>query len=396
MKWLVLIPLFITVFETNVVLSAEPTFHTAPIFPAQGKHTHGSSLVECPNGDLLACWYHGSGERNANDVVIQGARLKRDTRAWSEPFLMADTPNLPDCNPVLFVDRQKRLWLFWVVVRANRWERSILKYRVAHDYAGNGAPNWSWQDIIILKPGKNFAENLRKGFRELQVDDGVWGEYALPFQKLIVAAAEDPVKRQVGWMTRIHPVQLPSGRILVPLYSDGFVQCLMAVSDDDGKTWNASRPIVGLGASQPTIVQLKSGQLKTFHRDDGALPKRAQSSTSDDGGLTWSVARDTDIPNPGSSLEVIVLTDGRWAMAFNDTERGRHRFAVAVSDDEGQTWKWKRHIERARRGEGGFSYPSLIQASDGHLHVTYSHKRTGEGATIQHAAFNVEWVTKAK
>ena len=170
----------------------------------------------------------------------------------------------------------------------------------------------------------------------------------------------------------------------------------MAISDDDGKTWYASRPIVGLGASQPTIVRLKSGQLKTFHRDDGALPKRAQSSISDDDGLTWSVARDTDIPNPGSSLEVIALADGRWAMAFNDTERGRHSFAIALSDDEGLTWKWKRRIEHEGPGEGGFSYPSLIQTSDGRLHVTYSYKRSGEGATIKHAAFDGNWITQAE
>lgn len=48
-----------------------------PIFPLQEKHVHSSSIVECPNGDLLACWFHGSGERTADDVVIRGARLKK-------------------------------------------------------------------------------------------------------------------------------------------------------------------------------------------------------------------------------------------------------------------------------------------------------------------------------
>jgi len=96
------------------------------IFPLQGRHVHSSSIVECPNGDLLACWFHGSGERTADDVVIQGARLEKGSNKWSQVFSMADTPDFPDCNPVLFVDQRERLWLFWIVVRANAWEQSIL------------------------------------------------------------------------------------------------------------------------------------------------------------------------------------------------------------------------------------------------------------------------------
>ena len=353
-------------------------------------------MVQCPNGDLLACWYHGSGERRANDVLVQGARWSRSSGTWSEPFLMADTPGLPDCNPVMFIDRQRRLWLFWVVVRANRWENSLLKYRVASDYQRDGPPDWTWQDAIILKPGSEFTERLEEGFAELKARSGLWAEYAPPFTRLILEAAADPMKRQTGWMPRIHPLQLPSGRILLPLYSDGFVQCLMAISDDDGDSWRASRPIVGLGASQPSVVRKQSGRLVAFHRDDGARPKRVLISHSDDDGESWSVARDSQIPNPGSSLEVIALDDGTWALVGNDTEQGRHRLIVMLSDDEGDSWNWKRSLEEAPAGEGGFSYPSLIQAIDKSLHVTYSASRRASGETIRHARFNVEWVKQAR
>jgi predicted neuraminidase len=63
--------------------------------------------------------------------------------------------------------------------------------------------------------------------------------------------------------------------------------------------------------------------------------------------------------------------------------------AVSISDDDGATWKWTRHLER--REEGSFHYPSLIQAKDGSLHASYSYF-TKEGRSIKHAAFNVEWV----
>ena len=87
---------------------AGPELESELIFPLQGKHVHSSCTVECPNGDLLACWFHGSGERSANDVKVQGARLKKGSKEWGPVFLMADTPDLPDCNPVLFIDSKER------------------------------------------------------------------------------------------------------------------------------------------------------------------------------------------------------------------------------------------------------------------------------------------------
>ncbi len=363
------------------------------IFPLQGKHVHSSSIVECPNGDLLACWFHGSGERTADDVVVQGARWSRASKTWGEVSPMADTPGFPDCNPVLFVDAQERLWLFWIVVRGHGWQHSILKYRVSTDYQRGEPPKWGWQDIILLKPGEVFAETIEAAFKELIPAEGMWAEYAPLYSTMILEAASDMAKRQTGWMTRTHPTILPSGRILLPLYSDGYNVCLIAISDDNGKHWRASKPIVGLGPIQPSIVRQRSGTLVAYMRDSGDAPYRVLISTSTDDGESWSPAVDTDIPNPGSSLEAIALRDGRWVMAFNDTEDGRHSLAVALSDDEGRTWKWKRHVGRAEARDKSFGYPSLIQAKDGVLHLTYSY-REKRGATIRHCTFDADWIKR--
>ena len=53
------------------------------------RHNHGSCIIESPRGDLLACWFHGSGERQADDVRIEGARLRRGHTQWSPRFTMA-------------------------------------------------------------------------------------------------------------------------------------------------------------------------------------------------------------------------------------------------------------------------------------------------------------------
>ena len=112
--------------------------------------------------------------------------------------------------------------------------------------------------------------------------------------------------------------------------------------------------------------------------------------------MTWTRGEDSDVPNPGSSLEVIALRDGTWLMVNNDTESGRARLSAWLSTDEGRTWPHRRAIEDAPGGS--YSYPSVLQASDGRVHVTYSFVEppAAEGASrreaIRHASFDPAWV----
>jgi predicted neuraminidase len=376
------------IFLSALSGQSEPFHHSQNIFPLQEKHVHGSSLVQIPNGDLLCAWFHGSGERTADDVVINGARLKNGQEQCSEIFLMADTPNLPDCNPTLFLDAREKLWLFWIAVRANRWEHSLLRYKTSTEYDTDGAPRWNWQDVILLKPGEEFAKALQEDFKKLNFRQDMWSEYARPYAELILVAAEEKAKRQEGWMTRNHPLQLQNGRILLPLYSDGFNLSLVAISEDDGATWRPSRPIVGLAGIQPSLVQKDDGTIVAFFRDAGGAPKRVLKSISKDQGETWSVMKDTDIPNPGSSLQVRELQNGMWAMIYNDTEEERDSLAFSLSDDEGETWKWTRHIGQGER----YAYPSMIQDKEGLIHISYTYQNKEGKKTIRHDVFNVEWV----
>ncbi len=375
--------------------TTEPFFQQELLFPLQKKHVHSSTIVECPNGDMLCGWFHGSGERTSPDVVIRGARLKSGTSAWSEHWLMADTPGFPDCNPVLFVDARQELWLFWIAVPAERWEDSLLRYRKAKDYQGDGAPSWRWQDDILLKPGEEFVRALEKGYEKLRdILPGLhadFGGYTITPVEQLLAAARDKSKTQRGWMTRTHVLTLPSGRILLPLYSDGFEVGLMAISDDQGESWRPSAPIAGALLNQPTVVRKRNGDLAAYMREEGDLKKHVLRSISTDDGETWSVAEYTDIPNPNSSLEVIALADGRWVMIYNDSEYERDTLALALSDDEGETWKWSRHLER--KPKCSYHYPSIIQSRDGRIHATYTYG-VEEGKSIKHVALDAEWIVR--
>lgn len=364
------------------------------IFPAQSKHVHSSSLIELPNGDLLACWFKGSGERWANDVLIEGARLTKGEAKWSQPFIMADTPDQPDCNPVLFLNKNGKLFLVWIVVQANQWENSILKVKTSVHYEKNGPPEWDWQDVILLKPGDEFAQRVEEQFKKNRRDDLTYSGYAPPYEELLTIAAKDIRKRETGWMTRTHPTFLEKGKILLPLYSDGFNFGLVAISMDQGETWKCSLPIVGRGLNQPSLIVKNDGMIDAYMRQDGDEPSSVMISHSADEGYSWTYAERTSLPNPGASIEILRLKSGKWLLAYNDMADGRYSLAVALSDDEGTSWKWKRNVEFERGSS--FSYPSVIQSKDGKIHLTYSCQMAKDQETIKYLVFDEQWIQLTK
>jgi predicted neuraminidase len=410
------------------------------IFPMVQEHVHGSTIVELPNGDLLAAWFQGSGERWADDVAIRGARRKAGAAAWSRPFVMADVPGFPDINPILFLDSQNRLWLMWYTVIANQWETSLLEYRLSEDYADQaGAPRWTWQDVLHVKPGDSAERGIQPDDRfvrsiERQVEEyakyiqethasqplqaaatvGLWRVYSAHL--LSKARGQDMVRKgtlrtpsgdsspadlgypyfsRMGWQTKNKAILVDGSRLIVPLYSDGFSFSLMAITDDGGQTWQFSEPLVAPGNIQPSIAKKTDGTLVAYMRDNGPPPQRLHVSTSTDKGMTWSTVKDSELPNPGSGADIVTLRNGHWVLAYNDTEKGRHSLAVSLSTDEGKTWSHTRHLEHSDSEEGAptGAYPSIIQAADGSLHVVYSY-HSRDGKTIKHVRFTEAWLAE--
>ncbi|RIW13200.1 exo-alpha-sialidase [Algoriphagus lacus] len=374
---------------TNPAFAQSPTLVTESsleIFAPQDEHVHGSSLVALPNGDLLAVWFQGSGERTADDVRLMGSRKAKTSSTWSAPFLMADTPGIPDCNPVIFLNSKQELTLVWIAVLGNRWENSILRTRKSKNYLQTGAPIWNWQDNILLQPGEEFVKEVQNRFNELPESNLGWSQYAPSYEKLILEAVEDSKKRSIGWMTRIKPLVI-GDKIILPLYSDGFNFSMMAISDDSGETWKPSLPLVGKGPIQPALALRNNGELVAMLRDSGDGPTFIQQSISKDQGKTWTAAIKTSIPNT-ASVELLRLADGRWLMIGNDLHDGRYRLALWTSLDEGLTWSTNPYyLENDKDKKGSFSYPSLIQDSNGTVHISYS-KHFPTGKTIQYKSIN--------
>src|SRR5205823_13495597 len=79
----------------------------------------------------------------------------------------------------------------------------------------------------------------------------------------------------------------------------------------------------------------------------------------------------TSLPNPNSGIDAVTLKDGRHLLVYNHTPSGRSPLNVAVSGD-GKEWRAALVLEKE---PGEYSYPAVIQTSDGLVHATYTFKR---------------------
>src|SRR4051812_33566193 len=174
--------------------AATPEYSGELIFPQEKWHNHSSSVVELPNGDLLVCWFHGSGERTADDVLIQAARWNHSTGKWTERFTLADTPGFPETNPVLYVDSRQRLFFLWPLIVAHQWETALMKYRISTDYQqALGPPKWEFQDNIVLIP-RNIAQRTKEFAGATAAGTGPLADRA----KKLIQHAEDEYFSRMG------------------------------------------------------------------------------------------------------------------------------------------------------------------------------------------------------
>ncbi|MBX3440283.1 MAG: exo-alpha-sialidase [Planctomycetaceae bacterium] len=389
------------------MFAAEPSYHAEDIFPAfdpRGVHVHASAIVVCPNGDLRAVWYANGDElpspqfytadRDKHDNVrIMGSRKAKGGDAWEEPFVMNDTFGTSDNNPTLAIDQAGRLWLFHTTMLAApdwTWGGSVLQYLISTDYDEPGAPVWRKTSLLLPRPLglDRVIQDLEDGFNN--PDDaersGAPSERLRQYLSALKARVGETRFQRIGWMPRAHPLIRSDGTLILPLSNENFNIPMMALTSDGGQTWTFSNPVPGIGMLQPSLVEFPDGEIHAYFRNSDRR-HRIKRSVSTDGGLTWSTPELTDRLHPGGGVEVLLLKSGNLALVYNNKESSpRDKLAIALSTDRGQTWQWERQLEDTPNAR--FDYPSIAQADDGTIHVSYS----WELRTIKHAEFNEEWI----
>jgi len=305
------------------------------IFPPAAKPTpscHASTIAETPNGEFVVAWFGGSGEGN-KDVGIWMSR--RQNGSWSVPVEVVHGAGpgggrVPCWNPVLHQPTAGPLLLFYKIGPNPRsWRGFLTESR-------DGGRTWASAVPLpegILGPIKNKPVALRGG------------------ELLCGSSTENG-----GW--RVHFERTP----------------------DLGRNWFRTSDLDNgkeVAAIQPAILVHADGRLQALGRSRQA---RVWESWSSDGGRTWSALTLTDLPNPDSGLDAVTLHDGRHILVYNPSAKSRTPLALAVSTD-GRVWTRVRTLED---GQGEFSYPAVIQSTDGMIHVTYTWKRE----SIQHAVLD--------
>jgi predicted neuraminidase len=179
------------------------------------------------------------------------------------------------------------------------------------------------------------------------------------------------------------PVQLRDGRILCPSSSENAGWRIHLEVTKDLENWTVIGPLndpAKIGAIQPTILQYAGARLQMLCRTRGT--GFISQCWSQDAGQTWSELTATELPNPNSGIDAVTLRDGRQLLVFNNTPKGRTPLNVALSSD-GKQWKVVSTLEAS---SGEYSYPAVIQAKDGRVHITYTYLRK----SIKHVVLDPE------
>jgi predicted neuraminidase len=284
---------------------------------------HASTILEVEAGKFLAAWFGGTGE-GKSDVKIWLSRMEGGK--WSKPAVVAQEADFPCWNPVLFRTQAKTV---------------LLSYKV-----GSHPTSWSGYLRRSTEGGQIWAASE-------QLPAGLLG----------------PIKNK--------PIQRADGAILAgtSVESHRAWAAWVERSTDDGKTWRRFGPLAvpgrPYGIIQPTLFETKDKRIVALCRSRGiGFICQAESK---DGGETWSPAKPTNLPNPNSGIDAVRSKDGDIFLVYNHNNRGRSPLNLARSTDDGKSWNKVATLEEQ---SGEFSYPAIIQAQDGRLHITYTWNRT--------------------
>lgn len=378
-----------------LAVDAAPRFMTAFASSSQQVQVHAASLVELNDGRVRAFWFAGSRE-GASDVAIRSAVFDPLNDQWGAEQVVVDrTQTQRDLlryvkklgNPVGTRAADGSLRLFYVTVSLGGWAGSSITTMTSHDEG----ETWEPARRLITSPFLNIST-----------------------------------------LVKSPPVVFADGTLGLPVYHElaGKFGELLRL-DADGDVFDKHR--VGAASDhglQPVMMIESPQRASLFMRYAGPAPQRVLRATTDDAGRHWSAPEKTALPNPNAAVSALRLADGQVLAVLNHQEESRDSLSLMLSADDGATWREVYRLEDQRdvggqgiepaafaqraatliaqtdvravpqvdafvasakgpacRGERcgfEFSYPYLLQASNGDIHLVYTWNR----AFIKHVVFN--------
>ena len=338
--------------------------------PQPTPSAHASSIAVMQDGSLRVAWFGGERE-GARDVAIYMAQYEvREGSLRLVPISAEATEGAPAAmqdswvsltrerlqtltsrvirklgNPVLWVDGAGRLHMHVVSVSYGGWSGSAINQLVSDD----GGHTWIGARRLILSPLFNLSTLVRN--QPTMMEDGTLG---LP-------AYHELIQKWGVW---------------THVTTNGSVLQSTPMKRYEGD-W-----------LQPAVAALSPTEACAVLRSATTRTKRVGHAVTNDGGVSWSERTALDVPNPNASVAMIRLMDGSLLMAANPLESGRNVLQLFRSKDGGQTWTASRTIEHSADTAAEFSYPFLVQGSDGCVHLSYTWLRKG----IRLCTFTPEWL----
>lgn len=348
--------------------------------PTPYAQNHAANLHELADGTLLCTWFAGTQEGMA-DIFVLLSRRDPQTGVWSEPQKLSQDDTRSEQNPILFQAPAGPLWLIWTAQVSGNQETALVRRRLSQDQG----ESWGPVETLFDEPGTFVRQP------PVVLDNGEW---LLPVWYCITRPGEK-------WVGN-HDVSA------------------VMISSDQGQSWARHDVPDSTGSVHMNVHQLADGSLLGLFRSRWA--DSIYSSRSTDRGRSWSAPLATELPNNNSSIQFVRLRSGELALVYNPVNAEGHSqrraslydeiedegddrvtpgqneegksavwgiprapMSLALSHDDGRSWPVRLDLEL---GDGfcltnnsqeklnrEFSYPSIIQARDGSLHVAFTYFR---------------------
>ena len=340
----------LTPLAAPVVDDAGPASLQRSSLPAMPtRQVHAISVANLASAELLALWYGGSRE-GGRDVALYQSSYREG--AWDNPELAFSQQQLQRGlqrnlktlgNPVLFQHPQSgRLWLFFVSTSYGGWAGSAVNYV----YKDLGADFWSRPQRLLTAPILNLST-----------------------------------------LVKYQPIALADGGLLLPSYHEliGKYSEVIHLSAD-GRVLNKSRISFARDAIQPSLHFDGRSLLALMRNSSEERCCKLWSASSVAWRLNFSAPALEPVLNPDSAAHALSLTPRQLLLAYNDDLQGRGQLSLKRYRLDSSGWGDSFALEDNRRER--FSYPWLLRAADGSVHLFYTHNREG----FAHLRFNRAWI----